>query len=72
MITNPRAAANVADLEGKLVDWETNCRLMTENGGEEPSDESKSMSMLDMLPPEMNTYMTLHMDDSQFDTFEKL
>ena len=72
LVTNPRSAGSLDDFEGKLVEWETNCRLMVENGGESQSDETKRLALIEMLPPEINSYVTLHMDEPRYDSFEKV
>ena len=71
-IHNPKGAKSHDEVEQRLEDWNSNCRLMVENGGESQSDETKRLALIEMLPPEINSYVILHMDEPRYDSFEKV
>ena len=71
-MNNPKGAATIDDLEGKLEEWNTNCRLMVENGGEMPTDETLRMAFIEMLPAEVIAYVTIRLDEPDFNTYSKV
>ena len=71
-VNNPRAAKSIDELEQCLEEWSTNCRLMLENGGKMPDDESRRVAFIEMLPADMSTYATMRMDEDDFSTFNKI
>ena len=71
LVNNPKSATSIYDLESKLEEWTTNCRLMLENGGVVPDSEHRRMALLDMLPPELSSHATMQMDSPEISTFTK-
>ena len=72
LVNNPKCASNVEDVEAKLEDWNTNIRLMVENGGEMPSDETRRMAFVEMLPPDLMSHVMMNIDLPGFETFNKV
>ena len=72
LVNNPKCATNMEDVEAKLEDWNTNCRLMVENGGEMPSDETRRMAFVEMLPPDIMSHVMMNIDLPGFETFNKV
>ena len=72
LVNNPRGATTIEDLEAKLEVWNTNCRLMLENGGALPDDESRRVAFIEMLPDELSVHATMRLDDPDFDSFTKV
>ena len=72
LVNNPVAAKTIDEYEGRLRDWNTNLRLMQENDGVVPSDDQKRAILIDMLPPEVNMYVTLRLEEEAFDSFSKV
>ena len=72
LVNNPKGANNIDELKQRVEDWDTNCRLMIENGGELPSDETRRLAYVEMLPPDLNTHVSMKLDEPEFATFTKL
>ena len=72
LVNNLKGAANIDKFAQRLEDWDTSCRLMVENGGEMPSDETRRLAFIEMLPADVNAYVTMRMDDAEYDTFGKI
>ena len=49
---NPRAATKISDLPNRLLEWEKNLRRCIAEGREVPSDATKRLALLRMLPKE--------------------
>ena len=47
---NPRGATKVSELPARLLEWERNLRRCAEEGREVPSDASKRLALLKMIP----------------------
>ena len=62
LITNPRAATTLDGITTALEDWDTNLRLFREAGGSEPNDESKRLTLVQLLPPDVSAYVAMHME----------
>ena len=63
----------MSEVEQRLEDWNTDCRLMIENGGKPPDEESRRLAFIEMLPSDMSTYATMRLDtDPEFATFAKV
>ena len=60
-VLRPRPAAKIDDIPGALVQWESDCRLFRESGGQDMEDEQKRLILIEMLPPDIAVYITLHM-----------
>ena len=69
LVNNPKAAANIDELELRITEWNINCRLMLENGGTLPDESTKRAAFIEMLPPEVNAYVTMRMEEPDFDTY---
>ena len=67
----PDGAANIDELKQRVEDWDTDRMLMVEKGGEMPSDESRGMAYIGMLPPELNAHITVKIDHPEFATLNK-
>ena len=72
LVNNPKAAKSLNEVEDRLRDWSTNCRLLVENGGQMPDDYTRRNVFVGMLPPELNTYITMRMEEPAFDTYAKI
>ena len=48
---SPRGASTLAQLPARLMEWEKNLRKCVDEGREAPSDGSKRLALLRMLPP---------------------
>lgn len=72
LINNPKGAHNIDELKQRVEDWDTNCRLMIENGGVLPSDETMRLAYVEMLPPDLNTNVSMKLDEPEFATFTTL
>ena len=66
-VTNPRHAKSVADLDTALSEWETTKRLFVESDGVLLAPDLEHLALIDMLPAEVNTYVTMHMDMPEYD-----
>ena len=62
LITNPRAATTLDGITTALEDWDTNLRLFREAGGSEPNDESKRLTIVQLLPLDVSAYVAMHME----------
>ena len=71
-LTNPVPASNVEGLEKALEYWETTKRIFTEANGVLPDAETMRLAIVAMLPHEVYTYVSLHLDDEQYATIGKL
>ena len=72
LANNPKSASTINDLQQKLEDWDTNRLLMVENGASLPNDETRRLAFVEMLPAEINAYITMRLDDPSFDTFSNI
>ena len=55
-----------------LSDWETSKRLFFEADGVLPAPDLERLTLIDMLPAEVNTYVTMHLDVPEYDILQKL
>ena len=69
-VLRPRAAGKVDDIPVALEQWESDYRLFKESGGSEIEDEQRRLILIEMLPPDISVYVTLHM--SAYPTFSGL
>ena len=65
-LTNPTRASSVEGLEKAMDDWKTNKRLFTEADGKLPDAETMRPAFVAMLPHEVYTYVSLHMDMEKY------
>ena len=71
-VTNPRAARNIDDVEKAFDEWATNKRLFTEAGGTLPAPDLESLAHIGLLPEEIYSYVSLHLDNPEYDSLTKL
>jgi hypothetical protein len=62
VVTNPTPASTVEGLEKALEEWRTNKRLFTEADGKLPDSETMRLAFVAMLPHEVYTYVSRHLD----------
>ena len=66
------AAASVEGLEKALEDLEITHRLFTEADGKLPEPDIIRLSFVGMLPHEVSTYVSLHLDMQEYKSLGKL
>ena len=72
-INNPKGAKAYNEIEQRLEEWNTDCRLMIENGGKAPDDEARRLAFCEMLPSDMSTYALMRLEtDPEFSSFAKV
>ena len=72
LVNKPKGAANVDELEKRIEDWSTNCRLMIENGGTLPDDYTRRMAFVGMLPAEVQTHVMMKLEEPDIETYAKI
>ena len=72
VVTNLTPASNVEGLEKALEEWRTNKRLFTEADGKLPDAETMRLAFVAMLPHEVYTYVSFHLDMEEYDSLMKL
>ena len=70
LVTNPRHATSVDDVTKALEEWATNKRLFVEADGPLPPPEQERLAFIQLLPHEMNTYVSMHME--MYPTYDTL
>ena len=60
------------DLDAALFEWETSKHMFVEADGVLPAPDLEGLALVDMLPAEINIYVTMHMDLPEYDTLQKL
>ena len=71
-VTNPRKVTGLDDLPKALEDWEINKRLYTASGGVLPEESQERLAFIEMLPADINVYITMHMDLEEHKTLQAL
>ena len=71
-VANPAPAASVEGFENALDDWKTSKRMFTEADGKLPDPETMRLAFVAMLPHEVYTYVSLHLDMEEYDSVGKL
>ena len=61
-VGNPAPASSVQGLEKALDDWKTSKCMFTEADGKLPDAETMRLAFVAMLPYEVYTYVSLHLD----------
>ena len=61
LINNPRGASSLDGISAAFEDWDTNIRLFKAAQGSEPADETKRLTLLQMLPQDVSAYVAMHM-----------
>ena len=59
-----RHASNVDDVKKALREWDTSKRLFTDAGGSIPVDDLERLALVDMMPPDCNVHITMHLAQS--------
>ena len=62
LVTNPKSATTIEGIAGAIEDWDTSMRLFREADGVEPGDEQKKITMIQILPQEVATYVAMHLE----------
>ena len=57
-----RHCASVGDSEGALAQWATDRSLFSDAGGVLPALDLERLALIEMLPADMNTYITMRID----------
>ena len=61
-VSHPKGASNMDGVEQAVIDWDTSIRLFTAAGGVAPPDSSKRLTFIDMIPPDISSYVLMHME----------
>ena len=72
LVSIPAPANSVDNLEKALEEWKTTKRLFVEADGALPSAEIMKLAFAAMLPHEVYTYVSLHLDTDEYSTLPKL
>ena len=72
LVTNPRGAASVDKIEAAIGEWDTNCRLFAEADGPAQDEQSRRISLVSMLPKEVNAHISMHWDLPEYRTYTSL
>ena len=62
LISNPNSTADIHHYYDALRDWNTNLRLFKEAGGQRPTGDAERLAFTKLLPPDVASHVTLHMD----------
>ena len=62
IVTNPRPAGSMDKIEEAIQIWDTNLRLFKAAGGEVPTDETKRITLINMLPHDVSVYISMHQE----------
>ena len=62
LVTNPRAAADMAGCPMAPETWETNVRLFTTAEDDAPTGDRQTLVFVKLLPLNVAAYVTLHLD----------
>ena len=71
-VSNPKVAKTIDESDDRIRDWDTNCRLMVGNGGSMPDDATRRAAFVEMFPREVSTYITMRLEELEFDTYSKI
>ena len=71
LVTNPRGAASVDKIEAAIGEWDTNCRLFAEADGPAQDEQSRRISLVSMLPKEINAHISMHWDLPEYRTYHR-
>ena len=69
LITKPRSASSLDGISAAFEDWDTNIRLFKAAHGSEPTDETKRLTLLQMLQQDVSAYAVMHMELPELSTF---
>ena len=71
-VLHPKAAANMERVEDALTEWNTNIRLFLKAGGQPMADSQRRLALIDMLPPDISSYITMHLDLPEYASYDGL
>ena len=71
-VTIPKCATSMGNIEAAVEVWNTNIRLFVAADGEEPTDDAKRMTLIQMFPMDISVYGSLHNGMKQYGTFAAL
>ena len=69
LITKPRGASSLDGISAAIEDWDTNIRLFKAAQGSEAVDETKRLTLLQMLPQDVSAYVAMHIELTELTTF---
>jgi hypothetical protein len=72
IVMHPKPATNLDKVEDAMTDWDTNLRLFMKAGGKIPDDSTRRLALIELLPLEVASYVTLHIDLPDLATYDKL
>ena len=72
IVTNPRPAGSLDKIETAISEWDTNCRLFAEADGPPQDEQSRRISLVGILPQEINAYITMHWELPEYKTYNNL
>ena len=61
-VAHPKPASSADGIEQAVIDWDTSIRLFKAAGGPEPTCAVKRLTFIDMLPSDIGTYVTMHLE----------
>ena len=69
---HPKPATTMERVEEAITDWNTNLRLFLKAGGEPLSDRTRRLAFIDMLPMDIASHVTMHLDVPAYATYDAL
>ena len=71
-VATPAPASSVEGLENALEKWRTDKRFFTEADGKLPDAETMRLAFVAILPHEVYTYVSLHLDMEEYNSLMKV
>ena len=71
-VTNPRGASSIDKIESAIEEWDTNIRLFVAADGMAPTDVTKRMTLIQILPMDIAAYVSLHESLPDLRTFSEV
>ena len=69
---HPKSAQNMDKVEEAITDWDTNIRLFMKAGGNKLDDSTRRLALTEMLPIDIASYITMHLELPEYATYESL
>ena len=71
-VTNPKCASSIEKIEHAVEEWDTNIRLFVAADGDAPTGDMKRMTLIQMLPVEIATYISMHEALPEYETVDSI
>ena len=71
-VMHPKPAANMDKVDEAITDWNTNIRLFEKAGGQTVTDAARRLALIDLLPPDISSYITMHLELLEYSTYDGL